>query len=42
VVALIPPLWLYGAVGAIVIGYASLAAIGAATYRIVNLGRRNS
>lgn len=38
----IPALWLYGAIGAIVIGYASLAAIGAATYRVVTLGRRSS
>ena len=37
-----PSLWLYGAIGAIVIGYASLAAIGAATYRVVTLGGRNS
>ena len=42
VFALVPPLWLYGAIGAIVIGYVSLAAIGAATYRVVTLGRRNS
>jgi hypothetical protein len=41
VVSLIPPLWLYGSIGAIVMGYASLAAIGAATYKAVTFGRRS-
>jgi hypothetical protein len=39
VIAAIPPLWLYVAVGTIAISYASLAAIGAATYRTLSFGR---
>jgi hypothetical protein len=41
VIALIPPLWLYGAIGTVLLCYASLAAIGAATYRALSLGRQN-
>ena len=39
-VAAIPPLWLYGVVGTIAVCYAALAAIGAATYRTLSLGRQ--
>jgi hypothetical protein len=41
IISLIPPLWLYGAIGAISLCYASLAAIGAATYRALTFGRPN-
>ncbi|HMD60277.1 MAG TPA: hypothetical protein VKG78_02540 [Opitutaceae bacterium] len=36
----IPPLWLYGAIGAIATCYAALAAIGAATYRTLTFARQ--
>jgi hypothetical protein len=39
VISLIPPLWLYGAIGTVAVSYASLAAIGAATYRALTFGR---
>lgn len=40
--AAIPPLWLYGSVAAVACGYATLAAIGAATYRAVSFARQTS
>jgi hypothetical protein len=42
VIALIPPLWFYGAIGTVVLCYVSLAAIGAATYRALTFGRQDS
>lgn len=41
-IAATPPLWLYGAAGAIAVSYAALAAIGAATYRAVTFARQTS
>jgi len=40
-VGAIPPLWIYGAVGAVALCYATLAAIGAATYRTLTFARQN-
>ena len=37
----IPPLWIYGAVGTVALCYATLAAIGAATYRTLSFARQN-
>ncbi len=37
----IPPLWIYGAVGTVALCYATLAAIGAATYRTLTFARQN-
>ncbi len=42
VLGAIPPLWLYGAAGAIALCYATLAVIGAATYRALSFGRQTS
>jgi hypothetical protein len=39
VLGAIPPLWLYGAVGAIALCYATLAALGAAAYRALSFSR---
>jgi hypothetical protein len=38
----IPPLWLYGAIGTVAFCYATLAAIGAATYRALTFARPTS
>ena len=38
----IPPIWLYGTIAAIVALYATLAAVGAATYQTLASGRRSS
>lgn len=40
-VSAIPPLWIYGAVGTVALCYATLAAIGAATYRTLTFARQN-
>ncbi len=40
-IAAIPPLWLYGVIGTIAVCYATLAAIGAATYRALSFARQN-
>ena len=37
----IPPLWIYGAAGTVALCYATLAAIGAATYRTLTFARQN-
>jgi len=37
----IPSLWIYGAVGTVAVCYATLAAIGAATYRTLTFARQN-
>lgn len=42
VVGAIPPLWLYGAAGAVALCYATLGVIGAATYRALSFGRQPS
>jgi hypothetical protein len=42
VVGAIPPVWLYGTATAVVLCYATLAAIGAAAYRAVSFARRAS
>jgi hypothetical protein len=42
VVGAIPPVWLYGVAGTIAACYAALAAIAAATYRTVSLGRQDA
>ena len=41
-ISAVPPLWLYGGVAAVAVGYATLAAIGAATYRAVSYARQTS
>jgi hypothetical protein len=40
-IAMIPPLWLYGGLGAIAFCYAALAAISAAAYRALSFGRQS-
>jgi hypothetical protein len=40
VIGAIPPLWLYGAAGAVALCYATLAVIGAAAYRALSFGRQ--
>jgi len=40
--ASVPSLWLYGGVVALAAGYASLAAFGAATYRVLRTSRSTS
>jgi hypothetical protein len=42
VIGAIPALWLYGAVAAVALCYATLAAIGAAAYRAVSFARQTS
>jgi hypothetical protein len=39
VLGAIPPLWLYGAIGAVALCYATLAALGAAAYRALSFVR---
>jgi len=39
-IAMIPPVWLYGVVGTIALCYAALAVIGAAAYRALSFGRQ--
>jgi hypothetical protein len=39
VAATVPPLWLYGGAAALALCYASVAAVGAATYRALVVGR---
>jgi hypothetical protein len=39
-IAAIPPFWLYGVVGTIIVSYAALAAISAAAYRALSFGRQ--
>jgi hypothetical protein len=40
VIGAIPPVWLYGAAGAVALCYATLAAIGAAAYRAASFARQ--
>jgi hypothetical protein len=40
-IAAIPPVWLYGGIGAIAFCYAALAAISAAAYRALSFGRQS-
>jgi hypothetical protein len=42
IIAAIPPLWLYGAIGTIAACYATLGAIGAVTYRALSPARQTS
>jgi hypothetical protein len=41
-VSSIPPLWLYGGMALLAAGYATLAAFGAATYRVLTVERSSS
>lgn len=41
-ISAVPSLWLYGTAAAVALAYATLAAIGAATYRAVSFARQSS
>ena len=40
--ASVPPFWLYGACALLAVGFASVAALGAATFRALSTARQNS